>query len=589
MTRRCTLPLLSLVVAVALGAPAAQANHGAPVSTFGTNGTSIVDLPGGGESINDLVADTVPIIEPAPAGSSFCVKGSTCTIVTGFRTVLLAAGVDRSFADAAFAVERFDANGQLDASFGVGGRVRTPFEAGEASAAGVAVMPDGRFVVAGDIDISGSQGELVAVARYRPDGTLDSTFSGDGKVNARFPGAEHFTVSAVALQSDGRIVVGGTVLEADGDSAFGVMRFTAGGALDTTFGSLRGAETTTSPQQFNTAGNHAATLNDILVDPLDRIVAVGDMALFGGFRVLAAVRYVPGGLRNANFTSDGIVMLNVPTTFVETAEAVVRQSDGRLVLGGWGNVRLSDGRVRSRMIAARFTDVGALDTTFTTNGFSVDALAGEGFYETHALFYDPQRQTILAGGFARPDSQASLGDQFAFIRYGSTGLPDTLFDGDGRMLQNLTTGNDHVNAIVSEIGGTLVAGGFANESASVAGSSMLALGGYHGDEDRIAPGVHGAIRSHRLAKVRSRKRLAVDVELTEAGAVRVAVKLAGGRRLGRVDIAFSAAGKQTARVPLTARGRRALAGRRRARIVVRLAARDQHGNRAARRVTRLLR
>jgi hypothetical protein len=65
------------------------------------------------------------------------------------------------------------------------------------------------------------------------------------------------------------------------------------------------------------------------------------------------------------------------------------------------------------MIAARFTDVGALDTTFTSNGFSVDALAGEGFYETHALFYDPQRQTILAGGFARPDSQASLGDQFA--------------------------------------------------------------------------------------------------------------------------------------------------------------------------------
>jgi hypothetical protein len=241
------------------------------------------------------------------------------------------------------------------------------------------------------------------------------------------------------------------------------------------------------------------------------------------------------------------------------------------------------------MIAARFTDVGALDTTFTSNGFSVDALAGEGLYETHALFYDPQRQTILAGGFARPDSQASLGDQFAFIRYGSTGLPDTLFDGDGRMLQNLTTGNDHVNAIVSEIGGTLVAGGFANESASVAGSSMLALGGYHGDEDRIAPGVHGAIRSHRLAKVRSRKRLAVDLELTEAGAVRVTAKLAGGRRLGRVDVAFSAAGKQTARVGLTARGRRALAGRRRARIAVRLAARDAHGNRAARRLTRLLR
>ena len=589
MTFTYRLALASLLMAGALGAAPAQANHGAPLSTFGTNGTSIVDLAGGGESIDDLVVDTVPILEPAPAGSSFCVKGSDCTIVTGFRTVLLAVGIDRSLFDAAFAIERFNANGQLDTSFGVGGRVRTPFEAGPASAAGVAVMPDGRFVVAGDIDIGGSQGELVALARYRADGSLDPTFSGDGKVNAKFPDSEHFTVRAVALQSDGRIVVGGTVVRANGDSAFGLLRFTTAGALDTTFGSLRGAETTTSTQQFNTAGNHAATLNDILVDPLDRIVAVGDMALFGGFRVLAAVRYVPSGRRNSEFSSDGIVTLNVPTTFVETAEAVVRQSDGRLVLGGWGNVRLSDGRIRSRMIAARFTDVGALDTTFTSNGFSVDQLAGEGLYETHALFYDPQRNTTLAGGFARPDSQAAAGDQFAFIRYGSTGLPDTLFDGDGRMLQNLTSRADHVEAIVGLAGGTLVAGGFANESAATPGSSMLALGGYHGDADRRAPGVRGAVRSRLLGIVKRRNGLAVDIELTEAGAVRATAELAGGRILGAVDVAFSAAGKRTVRVALTARGRRALAGRRRARIVLRLAARDQHGNRAARRLSRILR
>ena len=587
MTRSCRFPLVTVLVAVALGAPPARANHGAPVGSFGTNGTSIVDLAGGGEAINDLVATTVPIRRPAPSGFP-CAKGSDCTIVIGFRTVLLAAGVDRTLGDAAFAIERFDADGRLDSSFGAGGRVRTPFEAGQASAAGVAVMPDGRFVVAGDIDISGSQGELVAVARYRPDGTLDPAFSGDGKVNARFPGAEHYTVSAVALQSDGRIVVGGTVVRANGDSAFGLMRFTSDGAVDSAFGTQNGVETTTSLQQFNTAGNHAATLNDIVVDPLDRIVAVGDMAVFGGFRVLAAVRYVARGQRNANFSGDGIVTLDVPGPFVETAEAVVRQSDGKLALGGWGNVRLSDGRIRSRMIAARFTDLGGLDTTFTSNGFSVDQIAGEGFYETHALFYDPQRRTILAGGFARPDSQASLGDQFAFIRYSDSGFPDTLFNGTGRMLQNLTPQADRVSAIVSEVGGTLVAGGSANVTGS-AGSSMLALGGYHGDEDRLAPGLRGAIRSRRLPTVRRRKRVGVRVALTEAGAVRVTARLAGGRTLGAVDVAFGAAGRRTVRVPLTAAGRRALKGRRRARIVVRLAGRDVHGNRKTRQVRRTLR
>jgi uncharacterized delta-60 repeat protein len=579
--------LVAALAAGALSAPAAWANHGAPLSTFGSNGTSIVDLAGGGEAINDLIATTVPILAPAPSG--FPCGTKNCAIVTGFRTVLLAAGVDRTFGDSAFAIERYDANGILDPSFGAGGKVRTPFEAGQSSAAGLAVMPDGRFVVAGDIDIGGSQGVLVALARYRPDGTLDPTFSGDGKVNAQFPGAAHYTVSAVALQSDGRIVVGGTVVMANGDSAFGLMRFTADGALDTTFGSTqRGVETTTSPQQFNTAGNHAATLNDIIVDPLDRIVAVGDMAIFGGFRVLAAVRYVARGVRNADFTSDGIVTLDVPGTFVETAEAVVRQSDGKLVLGGWGNVRLSDGRIRSRMIAARFTDLGALDTTFTSNGFSVDQLAGEGFYETHALFYDPQAKTILAGGFARPDAQSSLGDQFAFIRYSQSGFPDTLFNGTGRMLQNLTPQADHVNAIVSEVGGTLVAGGYANDSPGT-GSSMLALGGYHGAEDRLAPRLRGTIVSRRLRAVEQERRLGIRVVMSEAGAVRITARLRGGRALGAVDVAFGAAGKRTVKVRLTAAGRRALHARRRARIVVRLAGRDVHGNRTTRSVRRTLR
>jgi uncharacterized delta-60 repeat protein len=588
MTSRSRLSLAVLLVAGSLGVVPALANHGAPVSTFGTNGTSIVDLPGSGETINDLVSVTVPVREPAPSG--FPCAAKPCTIVTSFRATTLAAGADRTLGGSAFAIERFNGDGGLDPTFGAGGKVRTPFEAGDASASGLAVLPDGRFVVAGDIDIGGSQGELVAVARYNADGTLDSTFSGDGKVNAKFPDAEHFTVSAVALQSDGRIVVGGTVVRANGDSAFGLMRFTTSGALDTTYGTLRGVEVTEAIQQFNAAGSHAATLTDLLVDPSDRMVAVGDMALFGGFRVLAAVRYVPDGRRNANFTSDGIVTLDIPGTYVESAEAVVRQTDGKLVLGGWGNVRLSDGQTRSRMVTARFTDAGALDTTFTSNGFSVDQLSGEGFYEIHALFYDPQNGTLLAGGFARPDSQAGLGDQFAFLRFNSSGRPDTLFSGDGRMVQNITPLADHVNAIVAQLGGTLVAGGIANGSQGLtAGSSRLALGGYHGDKDRRAPGLRGTIRRAHLSSVRSRGRLDVDVALTEAGAVRVTAGLSQGPTLGAVDVAFGARGKRTVRVALTAGGRRALRGRRAARIVVRLAARDARGNRTVRRLTRVLR
>ena len=79
------------------------------------------------------------------------------------------------------------------------------------------------------------------------------------------------------------------------------------------------------------------------------------------------------------------------------------------------------------------------------------------------------------------------------------------------------------------------------------------------------------------------QKIGVRVALTEAGAVRVTARLAGGPTLGAVDVAFGAAGKRTVRVPLTTAGRRALNRRRRARIVVRLAGRDVHGNRTTRR------
>jgi hypothetical protein len=118
---------------------------------------------------------------------------------------------------------------------------------------------------------------------------------------------------------------------------------------------------------------------------------------------------------------------------------------------------------------------------------------------------------------------------------------------------------------------------------------MLALGGYHGDEDRLAPRLRGKISSRHLRTVERRRRIRIRVALTEAGAVRVTARLRGGPRLGAVDVAFGAAGKRTVKVPLRAAGRRVLRDRRRARFVVRLAGRDVHGNRTTHTVRRTLR
>jgi uncharacterized delta-60 repeat protein len=105
------------------------------------------------------------------------------------------------------------AGGDLDPSFGGDGKVTTDFTVGLDAARDVAIQTDGKIVVAGDgfsVSCCPSIGRF-ALARYRPNGTLDPTFGGDGKVTTILTtGLTTGGASAVAIQDDGKIVVGGT-------------------------------------------------------------------------------------------------------------------------------------------------------------------------------------------------------------------------------------------------------------------------------------------------------------------------------------------------------------------------------------------
>lgn len=104
-----------------------------------------------------------------------------------------------------FAVARFLPSGALDPSFGSGGTVTTAFTA-QAGAAAVDISTDGRFVVAGTVLLGTEFG--VALARYLPDGQLDSTFGTGGQVET-LAGMRSVSVAGAVLQPDGRVVIGG--------------------------------------------------------------------------------------------------------------------------------------------------------------------------------------------------------------------------------------------------------------------------------------------------------------------------------------------------------------------------------------------
>ncbi len=124
--------------------------------------------------------------------------------------------------------QAFAAAGDLDTTFSENGKVTTNFTPGDDPGFGVAVQADGKIVVAGTADFFAE----FALARYNADGTPDSTFSGDGKVTTNFtPGDD--SAFGVAIQSDGKIVAAGGAGGSGG--RFALARYNTNGTLDTTF------------------------------------------------------------------------------------------------------------------------------------------------------------------------------------------------------------------------------------------------------------------------------------------------------------------------------------------------------------------
>src|SRR6266550_3039926 len=121
--------------------------------------------------------------------------------------------------------------GDLDPSFGNGGRVVTDFNNGSTDYLGrIAVQPDGKIVAVG------SSNNKFALLRYNSDGTLDPSFGIGGKVTTTIANVNE-SASGLVLLPDGKIMISGSIaLPAYDDTSFALLRYNANGSFDTTFG-----------------------------------------------------------------------------------------------------------------------------------------------------------------------------------------------------------------------------------------------------------------------------------------------------------------------------------------------------------------
>jgi len=275
-----------------------------------------------------------------------------------------------------FLVERYNSNGTPDTSFGNVGRVTTDFEGRSDIAFAIAIQIDGRILVAGQSAPSGPGALNFALTRYNSNGTLDTTFSGDGKLTTDFSSTAD-EASAITVQPDGKILVAG-VSRANAIEDFALARYNSSGTLDTTF-SGDGKLTT----DFFRIGENALAIaiqpdNKILVagySSVDLDVGPGQSSI--GESDFALARYNSNGTLDITFSGDGRVTTSIAVEVEDFATAIAIQLDNRILVAGGSHFFDEFGEENSRIVLARYIPNGSLDTTFSGDGLVLTDLNSE--------------------------------------------------------------------------------------------------------------------------------------------------------------------------------------------------------------------
>ena len=397
-----------LVIGLAFGVTCAHGQAGSPDTTFGNGGTVTTSL---GRAVNPLTA--------------FEQSNGDIAVVTGFNNT--------AFPNLeVFGLVRYTPTGRL-----IGTTTASFFANGISSPTTAAMQSNGSIVVAGTASTGIDQPTEFAVARFTPNGQLDTTFGNGGLVGTEISGLFP-TVSAVIVQSNGQIVVAGISGSGlrSGSPTTVLARYNLNGSLDTTFGA------------GGIVQESATFLEPLALAQL----ANGDYLAVGGSSTAA------------EFSSTGVLQPSVaPGTLVTTSQAssgccspVLFQPNGDYVVAQLGP---GLGRHGSDTQVFRFSETGAPDTSFLSTPFTF----GENTQnEVQAIALQPNGQIIVGGitnahttpvtgGLARIDSNGVLDTSFA--NGGGLVTPPIIFglliQADGKIVVVGSNGNLTVSRFLS--------------------------------------------------------------------------------------------------------------------------------------------
>ncbi len=385
-------------------------------TSFGTNGKKIISFDLGGRDADDHLSLDQDI--------------ATCVALQSDGKIVVGGYAQRGLGNFDFAVVRLNTDGALDTTFSSDGKAIVAFDyggAGDDRATGVAIQSDGKIVLVGYCQKAQLGDNDIALARLKTDGSLDTSFTGDGRKFIGFNnnGAGDDRGAAVTIQPDGRIVVVGYAqASGTGNDDFAIARVTTNGTLDRSF-SGDGKKTVA----FNLGGTGNDRATSVALQSDGGIVVAGSASSVDGDGDFAIARIKKNGSLDKTFSGDGMktIPFNLGASLEDQATGVAIQSDGSIVLSGLAQISATGD---FDFAAARLTSVGELDTNFSTDGKKSIAfnMGGSDNDVANGIVLQPDGKIVLFGHALRTDPANT---DFAVARLDTDGQLDTSFGTGG--------------------------------------------------------------------------------------------------------------------------------------------------------------
>jgi uncharacterized delta-60 repeat protein len=390
------------------------------------------------------------------------VKG---VVVQSDGTILLGATMtETGGSSSSFGLMRQNSNGVFDSNFGSAGIRFTAFGANKsASVGGMAESPvDGKVILVGNVagfNFSGVTPVYVsdfAVASFNADGSPDTGFNTTGKTSTSFDpianSSSAFSYASavaecVAVQADGKVVVGGWTEVAASDRRFAMVRYLTDGSIDSSF---NGGYVITNPNAY-------CSMTALAISPIDqKIIAVGsyqDSSTYAYKNMV--VRYNTDGTLDTSFDTDGIVLTGGGIQN-HKPNAVAIQPDGKILVAGLTYIKNPFAEPEDFALFRYETD-GTLDPNFGTGG-SVAVDVVDGYDSLRAIKLQGDGKILVAGTAGGDPTDPSGVGSFALLMFNSDGSLDAGFGTDG-MVASTGPSTREAYCIAQQTDGKIIAAG----------------------------------------------------------------------------------------------------------------------------------